>query len=61
MKVVIEKPDGNPYLTLREDGRLAYIQIHDYDFMGDPVEFNFDIRTIPALIEGLTKLKKEEK
>lgn len=59
MKVVIENPNGNPYLTLREDGNRAYIQIHDYDYIGTPVEFNFDIRTIPALIEGLTKLKKE--
>jgi hypothetical protein len=28
--------------------------------MGDPVEFNFDIRTVPALIEGLQKLQKDE-
>ena len=61
MTVVIEKPDGNPYLTLREDGKRTYIQIHDYDYMGTPVEFNFDIRTVPALIDGLTKLMKEEK
>lgn len=59
MRVIIEKPDGTPYLTLREDDRLAYIQIHDYDFMGDPVEFNFDRRTIPALIEGLQRLQKD--
>jgi hypothetical protein len=56
MKVVIEKPDGNPYMTLREDDRLAYIEIEDYDFDGGPVEFNFDKRAIPALIEALQKL-----
>jgi len=61
MKVEICRPDGTPYLTLREDDRLAYIQIHDYDFLGDPVEFNFDRRTIPALIEGLQRLQKDEK
>ena len=55
MKVVIENPDGNPYITLREDGRLVYIEIE-----GGPVEFNFDKRTIPALIEALQKLEKGE-
>ena len=60
MKITIEKPNGSPYLSLRKDKRLAYIQIHNYDWMGDPVEFNFDIRTIPALIEGLQKLQKDE-
>jgi hypothetical protein len=43
-------------MNLREDGRLAYIEIEDYDFDGGPVEFNFDKRTIPALIEALQKL-----
>jgi hypothetical protein len=61
MKVVINTPLGSPYLTLREDGKLAYIQIHNCDFMSKPVEFNFDVRAIPDLIEGLTKLAKEEK
>lgn len=60
MKITVEKPDGSPYLSLRKDKRLAYIQIHDYDYMGGPIEFNFDIRTIPALIEGLQKLQKDE-
>ena len=60
MKVEICRPDGTPYLTLREDDRLAYIQIHDYDFMGDPVEFNFDRRTIPALIDALSRLQRGE-
>ena len=60
MKITIEKPDGSPYLSLRKDKRLAYIQIHDYDYIGDPIEFNFDIRTIPSLIEGLQKLQKDE-
>jgi len=60
MKVIIEKPDGSPYMSLREDDRLAYIQIHNYDFMGDPVEFNFDRRTIPALIDALTRLNRGE-
>jgi hypothetical protein len=61
MKIVLEKPDGSPYLTLRKDTRLAYIQIHDYDFMGDPVEFNFDVRALPMLIAGLTKLNEQDK
>ena len=47
-------------MSLREDDRLAYIQIHNYDFMGDPVEFNFDRRTIPALIDALTRLNRGE-
>jgi len=57
MKIQLEKPDGSPYLTLRKDDRLAYIQIHDYDYMGDPVEFNFDVRAIPMLVDALNKLK----
>ena len=60
MKITIEKPDGSPYMSLRKDDRLAYIQIHDYDWVGDPVEFNFDRRTIPLLIEALQKLHKDE-
>ena len=60
MKIVLEKPDGSPYLTLRKDTRLAYIQIHDYDFMGDPVEFNFDVRALPMLIAGLTRLQNDD-
>ena len=60
MKVVVEKPDGSPYLTLRKDDRLAYIQIHDYDFLGEPVEFNFDKRTIPYLIQALQQLEQYE-
>ena len=56
-RIVLEKPDGSPYLSLRKDTRLAYIQIHDYDYYGNPVEFNFDLRAIPMLIEGLTKLR----
>lgn len=61
MKIELAKPDGTPYLSLRKDSRLAYIQIHDYDFLGDPVEFNFDLRAIPMLIEGLQKLQKAVK
>ena len=60
MKIEICKPDGTPYLTLRKDDRLAYIQIHDCDFLGDPVEFNFDRRTIPALIDALSRLQRGE-
>lgn len=56
-RIEITKPNGDPYFTLRKDNRLAYIQIHDYDYFGDPVEFNFDIRAIQMLIDGLEKLK----
>mgnify|MGYP003333974054 CR=1 FL=1 len=59
LRIVLTKPDGSPYLTLRKDNRLAYIQIHDYDYFGDPVEFNFDVKAIPMLIDGLTKLKAQ--
>jgi hypothetical protein len=56
-RIELTRPDGTPYLTLRKDSRLAYIQIHDYDYFGDPVEFNFDVRTIPMLIDGLIQLR----
>jgi hypothetical protein len=59
MKIVLTKPDGQPYLTLRKDLRLAYIQIHDYDYNGDPVEFNFDVRSIPYLITALQQLQQQ--
>ena len=58
-RIQLTRPDGTPYLTLRKDSRLAYIQIHDYDYFGNPVEFNFDVRAIPMLIDGLNKLKEE--
>lgn len=57
MKIELTKPDGTPYLSLRKDTRLAHIQIHDYDYFGGPVEFNFDVRAIPMLIDGLKKLE----
>jgi hypothetical protein len=60
MKIELTKPDGTPYLSLRKDNRLAYIQIHDYDYFGDPVEFNFDVRAIPMLIDVLKKLEEFE-
>jgi hypothetical protein len=54
----VEKPDGSPYLTLRADDRLAYIQMHSYDSLGSgPIEFNFDKRAIPMLVDALNKLK----
>ena len=57
-RIKLTKPNGTPYLTLRKDSRLAYIQIHDYDYLGDPVEFNFDVKVIPMLIDGLKKLER---
>lgn len=58
---IIKKPDGQPYLSVRHDNRLAYIQIHDYDYLGDPVEFNFDLKALPELISALKKLDREYK
>lgn len=60
MKIVIEKPDGSPYLTLRKDERLAYVQIHDYDYLGSPIEMRFDVRTIPPLIQALQQLNNSK-
>ena len=58
MKIVLEDPNGKPYLSLRKDDRLAHIQIHDYDSLGDrPIEFTFDKRAIPLLVDALNKLK----
>jgi hypothetical protein len=61
MKVEICRPNGTPYITMSDDRLMVSIQIHDYDFLGEPVKFNFDRRTIPALIEGLQQLQKDEK
>ncbi len=59
MKVVLEKPDGSPYITLSDDRlMMVSMHIHDYDFLGAPIKFEFDKRTIPALIEALEKLKE---
>lgn len=58
MKIVLEDPNGKPYLSLRSDDRLAYIQMHSYDSLSDrPIEFNFDKRAIPMLVDALNKLK----
>jgi hypothetical protein len=61
MKVEICRPDGTPYITVSDDRLMVSMQIHDYDFLVEPVKFNFDRRTIPALIEGLQRLQKDEK
>jgi hypothetical protein len=61
MKVEICRPDGTPYITMSDDRLMVSLQIHDYDFLGEAVKFNFDRRTIPALIEGLQRLQKDEK
>ena len=55
--VVINSPDGVPYLTLRKDNGKVYIQINDYYYLGRPVEFNFDIRAITRLIDVLNTMK----
>jgi len=60
MKVIIEKPDGSPYITMSDDRRMVSLQIHDYDFLGEPIKFNFDRRTIPALIDALSRLNRGE-
>ena len=60
MKVILEKPDGLPYLTLSDERHMVSVQIHDYDFSGQPVKFQFDRRTIPALIDALSRLNRGE-
>ena len=60
MKVIIEKPDGSPYLTLSDDRLMVSVQMHDYDYSGSPVKFQFDRRTIPALIDALSRLNRGE-
>ena len=58
MKIILEKPDGSPYITLSDDRLMVSMHIHDYDFLDIPIKFEFDKRTIPALIEALEKLKE---
>lgn len=59
MKVILEKPDGSPYITLSDDRlMMVSMHIHDYDFLGTPIKFEFDRRAIPAMIEALEKLKE---
>jgi hypothetical protein len=60
MKVIIEKPDGSPYLTLSDEKHMVSVQMHDYDFNGFPVKFQFDRRTISALIDALRRLNRGE-
>jgi len=60
MKVIIEKPDGSPYLTVSDDRHMVAVQMHDYDYSGSPVKFQFDRRTIPALIDALSRLNRGE-
>lgn len=59
MKIILEKPDGSPYITMSDDRlMMVSMQIHDYDFLGTPIKFEFDRRTIPALIEALKNYRK---
>ena len=60
MKVIIEKPNGDPYLTVSDDRLMVSVQMHDYDFSGSPVKFQFDRRTIPALIDAFSRLNRGE-
>jgi hypothetical protein len=60
MKVIIEKPDGSPYITVSDDRSMVSLQIHDYDFLGEAVKFTFDKRTIPALIDALSRFQRGE-
>ena len=60
MKVIIEKPDGSPYLTLSDEKHMVSVQMYDYDFNGFPVKFQFDRRTISALIDALSRLNRGE-
>ena len=60
MKVIIEKPDGSPYLTVSDDRLMVSVQMHDYDYSGSPVKFQFDRRTIPAMIDALSRLNRGE-
>ena len=60
MKVIIEKPNGSPYLTVSDDRHMVSVQMHDYDFSGSPVKLQFDRRTIPALIDALSRLNRRE-
>jgi len=60
MKVIIEKPNGDPYLTVSDDRLMVSVQMHDYDYSGYPVKFQFDRRTIPALIDALSRLNRGE-
>lgn len=60
MKVIIEKPNGEPYLTVSDERLMVSVQMHDYDFSGYPVKFQFDRRTIPALIDALSRLNRGE-
>ena len=56
MKVVIETPNGSPYVTIRRDDRLVYIQLHQYDHLGKPIEVTFDKRATPMIIDALQKI-----
>ena len=60
MKVEICRPDGTPYITVSDDRLMVSMQIHEYDFLGEAVKFNFDRRTIPAVIDALSRLHRGE-
>ena len=54
MSVVINSPDGSPYLTVRSDDRMMYIHIHEYDKISlKPIEFCFDIQATEQIIQAL--------
>lgn len=57
-RITITRPSGQPYMTLRQDNNFVHIQIHDYDHIAGPIEFNFDKKALQPLINGLVELKE---
>ncbi len=60
MSIVVESPDGSPYLTVRSDERMMYIHIHEYDSISTkPIEFCFDKNATEQIIEALKQSLKD--
>jgi hypothetical protein len=59
-KILIRNPNGEPYLTVRADENMTYIQIHQYDNLsGGPIEFTFDNKAREQVIAALQSVSSQ--
>ena len=59
-KILIRNPNGEPYLTVRADENMTYVQIHKYDNLsGAPIEFTFDNKAREQLITALQSVSSQ--
>ena len=50
-------PNGDPYISIIEDGEIIRMQLHNYDdITSRPIFLTIDKRAVPPLINALGKV-----